>query len=149
MRAWHYTPRRNWLKIREEGLIPLLIDHPDIVGLGLGPVFGTWVWLEPQEGRAHLGNLIFQLSSKGLPCVVKLEVDWQPDDAWTNQHGDGLRLRHEGTLGPPVRGRTEMTTRRGVPFWYHTSEPSLILGCRIPPERIHLVGSYDMVAALA
>jgi hypothetical protein len=146
MIAWHYTTRANWVRVRKEGLVPMLMDHPNIVSLGLGPVFGIWTWPEPQEGLTHLGNLLFQLASKGDPRVVKLAVDWEETDRWTNSAGDRLHLKHYGSMDPPFLGRS---VQKGTGFTYHDGEPSLILGRRIPPRRLHLVGDYDLVGLVS
>jgi hypothetical protein len=142
MIGYHYTSADNWQSIRDDGLIPYLIDHPHIVHLGVGAVYGIFVWPKRPRGICHVGNIMFQVGSKGTTRIVRLEIAYTDRDIWTNIDGDRLRLVHHGALTASRAGLDS------AGMAYHVNEPAVILGRHIEPERISLTGEWDLIERL-
>jgi len=129
----HFTSETIYERyIAENGL-----DSKSTFETELGTVVGSWVFMFPLSGLSLLGTLIFNAVKRRTTRICHLEVEYNREDIHPFLVDQGqdeiLELYHDGSLGEWV---------------YHTDVPALVLAERIPPERVKLVRSYDLMDIL-
>ena len=129
--GYHYTAEKNWFQICKEGLHPTPLKE---AYTQLGVLTGVWVWTHRLRGLSHAGSLIFQAADKATPRIVLLEVRYRPNEIVRTSDGEFPRSTHDGSVGNLV---------------YHHDEPSVVLANAVPPERVRLIETYDLVEMLA
>lgn len=124
MRAgYHYTSYRNWVRIRREGLVPHPNTHQELMPF-LGDTALVWLWPRRLRGRAHLGQLVWQLVKQGQERIVVLRCLYDPEVL------PAENVRHDGA----------------IENWkFHDGERAVVVAGRIPPERIECVADYNML----
>lgn len=131
--GYHYTSLSNWLRIKELGLIPYLIQKPTLDPYYPGGVMGIWIWVDKFKGLPHAGSILYQMTMKGETSAAWLEVKYD----YTNilrWNGRKIELSHDGNMEKLV---------------YHTgAEKSVLVTTPIPPEDIKLLKIYDLLKAL-
>lgn len=134
MIGYHYTTLEHWEAIQKVGLKPSLVQKLEIeeeLRRAKGPtqLFGVWIWKDEQKGLAHLGSVMRVLAVHNSPQVVVLAVNFNDEDIVRIGY-KRLIIPHDGEIGN---------------FHYHTHEEAFLLKDTIPPERITLVRSYNLL----
>lgn len=140
MRGYHYTSIVCALKIREQGIIPYIIRNEGLAHLQKygtlpDPLWGIWLWTENPVGISHIGNIIFQVSSKGCFTIVKLGVIYDEGDILRARGDDHIDVTHSGVI---INDNNHMTVN------YHQEEPAVIITRPILPEDVEIIGVYDL-----
>lgn len=127
--GYHYTSHSNWLKIKQEGLIPYPINKPEVTAYFSEPVKGIFTWIQDLVGKSHAGSVLYQVAYRGEPKIVKLKYRFKRSEV-LRKDGSVVQLSHGGH----------------IQNWnYHDySEQAMIVTNRIPPRRIELVKVYDV-----
>jgi len=128
--GYHYTSLKCYRSIQEQGIIPYKIHKPELSNFFKDGIFtGIWIWTERLEGLSHAGSVIFQMSNKGEPVAVMLQVIYHVESL-LQIAGYNLLLSHFGVMNN---------------LKYHTgNEKARILTHEIPADRIKLLGIYDL-----
>ncbi len=129
MIAFHYTSIENYWHIATEGLVPYLINKPDLREHFPDGIVGVWLWKRDLTGDEHLGSILWQLMTKSSTRVVKLQVEYDPANLLI-RHGEPVEILHDGRLGTWV---------------YHTATPAILYTETITPNRIHRLQTFDLV----
>lgn len=128
MTGYHYTSYSNWLKIQNEGLIPYNIKKSELQYY-FDDFEGIWVWPKQLKGLAHIGSVLWQISQKADTKIVQMKFSYSKKDLLRYMTKE-IKLSHSGFFGN---------------WQYHTGkEKAVIVLHRIPPEKITLVGIYDL-----
>jgi hypothetical protein len=134
--GYHYTSLANWTGIQADRMIaPYPIDKPEFRQAGISNVKGMWIWQRKQGGREHAGSLLWQLATKGDPCVVLLQVEFS-ESAVLNPLASPIALTHTGSIGKWVYHEAGWLTEA----WICTKP--------IPLENIQLLRVFNMVEML-
>lgn len=133
MIGYHYTSYQNWLEIQQTGLRPYHIPEEKLDCYFPGGVQGIWLWKSDLTHWSHVGTILFQVGSKGVPHVVKLRCQFR-GDALLRWGSKNVVLGHRGAIGE---------------WMYHADEPACIVMDTIKPKNIRLAGEYDLVKLLA
>lgn len=126
--GYHYTSYKNWLKIKEEGLLPKTCQNDSLADLFPKGVMGFWVWQNDLKGNSHIGTIIHRVQSKRNKRIVKLRLKYSDTDT-LRYKGDKIILFHAGVIGK---------------WTYHLKEPAVIITKRIDPKNIELVSDYNL-----
>lgn len=131
--GYHYTSKKNWENIQKEGgMKKYLIKKDEMLQYFPQGVEGVWLWKENPTGASHAGNILYQVSRKGTPEIVKLEVQYDPKKL-VRYMGKGVDIYHQGH----------------VDNWeYHKGERGLIVQENIPLQSIRVIGHYNTVQRL-
>ncbi len=136
MIGYHYTSFENWQHIRETGLKPYAIHHPEIVNAYSNmaqQLKGIWIWTSKLQGLDHAGAVIFQAGTKASAHIVQLSVEYDDADRDMNLSRPAFfDLTHMGHIGR---------------LQYHYAAEATILFRAIPLSRIGLIGQYDISMA--
>jgi hypothetical protein len=143
--GWHYTPRSRWDKIKHEGLVPYRLGRTaaesqmkDLVFEMLGAdAQGVYLWAQPFSGAKHAGNIVERAICHQTWRIVLLRVTFPLEDVIHLP----LPFGHTGGFAAPAAGEE--------PWILHTNEPAVLLSRAVPPDRIQLVGDYDLGELLA
>lgn len=131
MIGYHYTSYKNWLKIKKQGLKVYPIKDwwllKNLIEADF-PTKGIYVWKKKQNPKEHLGVMLDQLMDKNETKIVCLSVDYTDEDKLKTLWGQGVDIFHDGDIEN---------------FHYHTKARGTLLGRKISPERIKLLGVYD------
>lgn len=139
MIGFHYTSFDNWLNIQKNGMKPYPIRNVDFTEFfGVKRKKGIWVWEEPQEGLAHFGSVIYQVSSKASLKIVRLALEYDFDrdvlkSPWSDEQS--FLLSHTGNIG-------------NLDYHDGTQKARLLVN-PVPTEKIWLVDEYDLLELLA
>lgn len=132
-KGYHYTSKENWEKIQRDGGMKKYLIRRDVMDRFFPEgVNGVWLWPKDPKGVSHAGNILYQVSSKGSPEIVKLEVSYNPSDLVRHQ-GQQIQITHTANVGKLI---------------YHNGERGLIITEDIPLQNIRIVGSYNTVQRL-
>jgi hypothetical protein len=130
--GYHYTTLSNWLRIKNIGLIPQLLQKPELEKYFPGGANVIWVWTDNLNGLAHAGSIIFQCQ-KGDTRIVKLKVRYLQRDAL--KYGSmNVVVHHTGFIGEC--------------FYHDGTQKSVLITKPISPEHIELVKEYDLIKLL-
>jgi hypothetical protein len=132
-KGYHYTSKTNWEGIQKSGgMTPYLIQKPEAEGYFPKGINGIWLWKEDPKGASHAGNIMYQVAKKGNPEIVKLEIEYSPDQLV--RFGEkGVQFQHSGN----------------VEKWeYHKSDIGVIHEKSILLQNIRVVGNYNTVQRL-
>lgn len=130
--AYHYTSWQNWEKIQNQGLVPYLVDKPEIrARSGRADLYGIFLYPERLHGLTHCGSVLFQAATKATSEVALIKVEYDPRDTFLD-NGNSFELRHNGQIGE---------------LKYHDDVPLVLTFKSIPPERVQLVAKYDLAKA--
>ena len=126
--GYHYTSLSNWKKIKEMGLRPTPITNTSFVScFGSATVNGNWIWKRRLPRKAHIGNIIYQMSSKGVEDVVLLKVTYTSNDILPfNSYIKSITFN--GNLGGLI--------------YAHLKDIYVILDKPIPPSQIEHINTY-------
>jgi hypothetical protein len=127
----HYTSFANWQKIAREGLVPYLIDKPELYAvLGVTSVTGIWIWEDDLTEIEELGSLIYQLAYKAETTIVKLRVLYSWDDILRKGDRD-VHLTHSGNIQNWIYHGGDLGAR--------------ILTNPVPTHNIELLRTFDLL----
>lgn len=133
--GYHYTSAENWERIRKitKSLTVYSIQRTE----GFERYFpmgvqGIWIWTRNPKGLSHMGNIVYQMSSKGSHVIVKLRVAYKESDV-LRVDGSRVHLVHEGSVGK---------------LKYHMGDPSIICTENIRLSNITVIGVYDAAKLL-
>lgn len=127
--GYHYTSSENWLKIKDQGLIPYSIKKSELDTFFSEPIKGIWVWQELQFGVAHSGSVIFQMGTKGTDKVVLLSVNYLKKSL-LSFNNKALVLNHSSKIEN---------------LWYHdNSQKAVIVVDTIHPKDIKLLETFEL-----
>ena len=133
MIGYHYTSAENYKEIKTEGLIPYWIKKKDLELWFAEGIHGIWLWKNNLSDADHLGSILWQLMTKASTNIVKLSVEYKEADLYV-KYGCPVEIEHDGRLG----------------VWdYHDRVLAVIIGKPISPDRITLVGEYDLCQRVA
>ncbi len=133
MIGYHYTSYSNWKKIKKEGLIPYILDNPELRRVFGKKVRGVWLWPKRLKGISHSGSIIFQVSSKNTGTVVLLKLKYNKKNLLCSYNGEKVVLYHYGAIGN---------------FDYHIGKDEALVICSpIPASDIDLVDTYNLFQA--
>lgn len=136
--GYHYTSYDNWLKIREEGLIPYHIYKEGLLAYYFPQgVDAIWVFKQDFTGLKLFGAILWQCQAKNCTQVVKLRVSYYKRDVLTKYMTEtkkrhSIKLTHDADIWNLV---------------FHKKEPADLLKNRIPPDRVEFVDMYDITMA--
>ncbi len=138
MIGYHYTTYEAYLKIKEAGLEPrpLIKDEWDTELKNLVRNGCIWVYVESLIDRELIGQLMYVAVNHRSHHLVCLEVEyWEQESVYIQttlalEPEDKLYLTHD--LG-------------GIGVFNHTKAPYDLILSRISPERIHLVGEWNLL----
>lgn len=136
MIGWHYTTGDRLPLIAAEGLVPQLIDKPELLTLpGWDPEQrGIYVYPEPQTDFENLCMILDRWSKHRCPRIVLLEVSYRWGDVIRRtKTGEWISLTHTGHIDYPT-------------WKYHDNEPVVILERPVPPRRLKVLGAWDLEA---
>lgn len=145
MIGYHFTTAENWQKIRVEGLVPYKLPRHQA---GLASVLAVegyhkviWLWPEVPAGADLVGCIIDRVTAKHDTRLVLLAVRYEPDEMIAGTRDGRCRwsLNHDGSIGHPCRDDE---------WVYHKRVPFVLLRDQVPPERIRVVGDFDLVKLL-
>jgi hypothetical protein len=133
MVGYHYTSAENYEKIKVKGLLPYWIKKRELESWFPSGIHGIWIWKHDLSGNDHVGSILWQLMTKSSTTIVKLRVEYDESQRFCF-HGIPVEIDHDGRLGEWV---------------YHDRIPAIVLVEPVPPERIALVGTYDLEKRLS
>jgi len=154
MIGYHYTSQDHWTQIQQEGLVPYRINATALLHiLHLPHIDGIWVWKRRLAQRAHIGSLLYHTFQKYSTRIVLLQVTYKPKEMLQTS-----TMRQPLSISLCVDNDTRdvfycyhdlpQKNRPHVGLW-HDKEPGVIISASIPPERITLIGDYDLRERLA
>lgn len=126
--GYHYTTKENWEKIQKEGLKKRKIENVSVSSLMGDSVYGIWIWEKDFSGRFHIGNILGAAARGGSLKVVKLKVKYSILDL-LYKGMQKVAIKPEGELGK---------------LCLYEDETAFILQNDIPPEKIELIGEYNL-----
>ena len=129
MIGYHFTSKRNWNLIQEEGMLPYMINKPELDKYFPKGVRGIWFWREKPAGRNEMGSILYQMSTKQSHEIVQMQFELK-DNRLLKHNDHVIHLFHDGNVGDYV---------------YHNAEPAMIYKDHIPPEDIKLVKEYNLI----
>ena len=139
--GWHYTSYGNWKKIKRQGLKLYSLNSWIVASLAEYKVVrmtGIFIWKKKPNkhpgGRNHVGNILYQLATKGDFRVCLLEVRYLRNSQLRNPEGRRVELAHTGNF----------SVDEGKPWIYHKNRMGLVLTKPVPPESIRLLEVYDI-----
>lgn len=134
MIGYHYTSADNWNKIQRDGfLTPYPMKQPDLLTAFPNGVNAVWLWVNNPQGVSHAGNILYQVSRRATPRIVKLAVEYSPDQVLRGPMGERIQLSHHGHIDEWV---------------YHDKDSSVLIRNPIPVSRIRLLKAYNIVERL-
>jgi hypothetical protein len=140
--GYHYSTAHAWEAIQREGLVPYKMGRTAREGRDeflkmTGGQMGVYLWAQPFFGGAHAGSILERCIAHQTWRVVRLRVTFP--------------LSHVIPLPMiPLHSGVFQSADPNDPVWtYHDREPAILLSRTVQPERIKLVGDYDLVALLA
>jgi hypothetical protein len=125
--GYHYTSLENWEIIKKNGIRPYLIDKEEWHHIFPGGVIGVWIWEDELVGSSHVGNILYQVYSKGSPKIAKIKIKYDEDSILP------ISVSHNGNVGA---------------WSYHHGEKSIISVSGVKPENLSLIKIYDIVKLL-
>ncbi|MCK9369516.1 hypothetical protein M0R04_06385 [Candidatus Dojkabacteria bacterium] len=127
--GYHYTSLENWRKIQKEGLVCYPINKEELAIHGLVNIQGIWIWTKPANEISHMGNLLWQLGTKGTSHLVHLKIKYDLTKILFTKDGRRVNLYHKGSIGN---------------FKYHMGDQAIIYKENIPPKQIKLIKEFKL-----
>lgn len=129
MLGYHYTSKELYQSIKKEGLTPYGVRREELAFVMPEGLRGIWVWEHELAGYSEAGTIIYQISSKKSPYIVKLLVEFDEKDR-ISRGSLPLEIPHEGNIGD---------------WEYHKDALAWIIGKAIPSDKIKLIKEYDLL----
>jgi hypothetical protein len=148
--GYHFTSIENYKKIKKHGLIPYPLKMAQIItGFEYIPP-GIFLYDHYQDPKSTAGIVMYHASFKLSTTIVFLAVDYKESETRSpdfRPHGfcDEHCLTGCHDLGLfKDQKPDEFTTEEAKSFW-HKAAPFTIVFKRIPPRRIKLLKTYNLV----
>jgi len=133
MIGYHYTSKKNWLKIQKEGLKKYPIKKDELKPYFPDELKAIFCWKGKLGKVSHAGTVLFQVGTKGETEIVQLEIEFNEDDILKSKDGRRVVLFHDGHVGK----------------WnYHKNDEAFLLTKDLEPKDIKLVEEYDIINLL-
>lgn len=131
--GYHYTSWDNWLKIRIEGLNPLLIQHEALEEYFPEGVNGFWIWQNELSDEEHIMCILYQLAFRCQTRIVKLRVKYLEAD----------KLKYKGTQNVVMYYESEDSV---IGKWKPRPDnrEATILVNHIPASQIEFINEYNI-----